>query len=254
MRHVGNVDGCGGEECQGSDSEDYCVCCGEPVRDHSIIICAECGVEDSWNNPEHDEDNDEYDHEYEATDGVYCGCCCPGEVCWSCEHAQEGSLEGMGIYPALQEWIYENFERGGGRSASWRAWFDFHTEHGNIVLRWLELGFTEVHWPDGFGGDKWGFIARVAYEYATGEMSAHAFMDRCWTLHHNGGNIFDKMYNDFQINRMLRWQAEDQYARLIRHASPLVRDLWIVRPYILAEATDRDPVWLGVNVPTGVEW
>lgn len=258
MRHAAGGEGCEGYECSGEADPDLCQCCGY-YRDenHDDDLCSYCGEPEAHS--QHDECDCEddckcdYDHAFDQQ--WYCDCFCETELCYACQSAEGGELRIEGLAPDLEEWVrYNSGGSEGGRDGAWREWLEYHDANGARALKQLQLGFAAFGWPGGYGGDAWSFIARVAYEYQSGQMSAHAFMDRCWTLHHNGGNVFDKMYDSYTLDRLLAHQANDKYHKLAARASREVRELWAIRPYVLSDSLDRDPAWLGREIPVGVEW
>lgn len=259
MRHAGGAgDGCEGYECSQMDDPYLCECCGYYEDENHAPSCSYCGFpEDDDMHMECECEEEEgcscdYDHDYE--EAYWCDCFCPTRLCYMCESAQNGDIRIDGLHSTLEDWVLsESGGSEGSRGDSWGSFLHFHDKYGAKALKWLSDGFEEDGWPGGYGGEAWAFIARVAYEYQTGKMSAHAFMDRCWTLHHNGGNVFDKMYDSYTLDRLLMFQAQDKYGPLARVASPDVKDLWVIRPYVLSEAIDRDPVWLGLTLPE-VAW
>ena len=256
MRHALGGEGCEGSECNGYSSEN-CECCGyDEDENHQPGICNYCG--EDQDDPQHDECECEgecscnFDHEYDEQ--WYCDCYCPSEMCYACELAEAGDLR-VDIDGDLADWV--RLHSGGSeasRGDAWAEWLEYHDANGSRALRDLWLGFEADGWASGYGGEAWALIARYAYEYQAGKISAHAFMDRCWTLHHNGGNVFDKMFDSYSLDRQLMHQANDNYEYLTRSASPQVRDLWIIRRYVLSDSLGRSPEWLGRELPVGVEW
>lgn len=253
LRHYGGgSSGCDGWSCEGIDGpeEGTCSCCGYDEDGHENY-CRICGGAEGMCEFEEDEEGNEVEHDEDPANDAGCECYCPYEgLCYDCEQSQEcGSLDDL---PGK---LYQlDFYHGDDRSEAWEEWHQFHEVHGNKALRWMEQAFRQEAWEEGYGGDSWAFIVQVAAEYAEGKMTAHAFMDRCWTLHHNGGNVFDKMYDDYTINRILRKQANDDYRFLVRYASPEAASLWEIRTFVLSDSLDRDPVWMGRSIPQGVEW
>ena len=62
------------------------------------------------------------------------------------------------------------------------------------VLRCVEYGFYHAKWSAGYGGPKWGVIARVLRRFIEGQYSPEIMLDIGWALAHNGGPIFNKGY------------------------------------------------------------
>jgi hypothetical protein len=90
------------------------------------------------------------------------------------------------------------------------AWWDFmklYEEHGVDVLYDAADVFIRVPWSSGFGGLSWGTAARMTADYLTGSISRRVFIDRCWTLQHNGGCIFNKYWDVTALTFALQVQS-----------------------------------------------
>lgn len=118
---------------------------------------------------------------------------------------------------------------GNGRGLAWREWARMYEEEGAPLLKDCAEVFTKWMWVDGYGGKKWGEATEFAHLFANGKMTASAFLDRVWTLEHNGGNLFNKYYtvNTNQLRTVLETQAADDqvYTNLRKHASRYTREL-----------------------------
>src|SRR5438128_860882 len=118
-----------------------------------------------------------------------------------------------------------------GRTAAWARWAEFRQQYGPVATRWMAETFELPAWGRageklGIGGPKWGTCARLVYDYEVGDITAQTFIDRAWTMEHNGGNIFNKLYvtcgND--LMRVLETQHTRPYDELARQSS--VEGLW----------------------------
>ncbi len=78
-----------------------------------------------------------------------------------------------------------------------------------------------------YGGDAWAPIARLMAQHADGMMSDRLFVDRCFTLEHNNGCLFDKFFDTWDMRSTLNAQAEGDLATLVTRASAQVRRLWV---------------------------
>jgi hypothetical protein len=134
----------------------------------------------------------------------------------------------------LQKW-------GGGdqtRSAGWNDWWQL--AHGDLAT-WMaecaEAFFSECWGGGGFGGPKWGTAAALVADYLNGVVTTRLFLDRCWSLQHNGGCIFNKFYvmhtktinghNVHTLMHVLDQQSKDKYNHLCEQfASDYVAELW----------------------------
>jgi hypothetical protein len=252
--------GCEGWNCSGEESR-YCDCCGEgPGYHDQPDKCRDCGLEKH--------EHKETEHEWgvpmpcgnSPSDFVSgydpCGCYCPASICSECENAA-GADDSWAdnVDERVAEWITEN--SGGGRNGAWGEWLAFHKSYGPQALVGAHQVFDREWDGGGYGGSAWASIARVARDYALGKMSARIFMDRFWTLQHNGGNVFDKLYGSTDRSNLmqaLEHQAHDNYTFLNRWTTQQTRSLWAQRDFHRFDMFDRDPVWLGRELPDRLEW
>jgi hypothetical protein len=65
------------------------------------------------------------------------------------------------------------------------------------------------------GGHMWATAARLARDYYAGVLNTQTFIDRCWSLQHNNGSLFNKIYRTDHLNSVLEWQAQEQYDLLV---------------------------------------
>jgi cyclophilin family peptidyl-prolyl cis-trans isomerase len=92
-----------------------------------------------------------------------------------------------------------------------------------------------------YGGDAWAPIAGLMARYADGELSDRVFIDQCFTLEHNNGCLFDKVFDTWDIQATLQAQARGDVATLGVHASAEVRRL--LRRHLAAGRPERNPLW-----------
>lgn len=75
-----------------------------------------------------------------------------------------------------------------------------------------EHAFRNGGWGTSFGGSAWADIALQMVKYLRGDMSLMMAADRCWTLVHNDGPIFNKGFyfclHDAWLTGVLEWQAK----------------------------------------------
>lgn len=91
-----------------------------------------------------------------------------------------------------------------GRSNTWAWWRAMGDKYGRAQL--IEdaiVLFDDYGWSAGYGGEKWAEAARILLARENGTLDARTFVDRCFTLQHNGGSFLDK----------LRWAQDGTLAR-----------------------------------------
>ena len=115
-------------------------------------------------------------------------------------------------------------------------WPKFVEKHGPDVLIAAANIFSEYTWEHGYGTRAWGSAAVFVHAYITGNMSKRAFLDRCWTLQHNSGCIFNKFYQVGEGGKELKYVLDAQhcndYNEVVLYASAPVRHLWNEYKYI----------------------
>lgn len=114
----------------------------------------------------------------------------------------------------------------GSRTGAWDAWMQFRKSHAESILDLVVEVFDNREWSSGYGGKKWGDCAKVLRDYRAGKLSDQSFVDRCWTLQHNGGSLFNKLYECGGLLDVLETQKHKPYDVLAAMASVDVRSLW----------------------------
>lgn len=95
---------------------------------------------------------------------------------------------------------------------SYTAHLDNHPDiNAYLYMLANEQQFRHGGWSGAFGGKKWADISIEIVRYLAGESSAMIAADRCWTLVHNTGPIFNKgfyfEYHDNDLMNVLEAQA-----------------------------------------------
>ncbi len=122
---------------------------------------------------------------------------------------------------------YLSAHSGGSRSGAWKTWLVLVAKEGSEMLLEAADAFDDYAWNKSYGGPNWAIAARVAYEYHKNVISKRVFIDRCWTLQHNGGCIFNKFYGGMGgLKAVLETQATEPYTALVPSASKYVKELW----------------------------
>lgn len=116
------------------------------------------------------------------------------------------------------------------RAAGWGVWYTLAKRNKAQYMYDCAKSFNKPGiWGDSFGGKKWGFASKLVADYFAGVITPHSFVDRVWTLQHNGGPLFNKYYEGLdKLNRVLAIQAEGNYLKLAsNYASGYVATLWL---------------------------
>lgn len=82
----------------------------------------------------------------------------------------------------------------GGRESMWDFWHHLGEKIGRTALLAdaVEI-FGCDSWSGSYGGPKWQTIARTALQRETGELDARTFVDRVFSMQHNGGSLLNKI-------------------------------------------------------------
>lgn len=124
------------------------------------------------------------------------------------------------------------------RSRAWAGWAAIREAVGVEALADAAVLFREFR-GGSYGGENWAMACDTLYAYETGKMSNKTFLDRMFTLQHNGGALLNKvswdnsnpMGHDVYAlqNRILPAHGESpnpDYSILLSVASNEVRELF----------------------------
>ena len=104
------------------------------------------------------------------------------------------------------------------------GWPPFRRQANSDAYRLAEAAFLGPGAE--YGGDAWAPVARLLAQHADGTLSDRLFIDRCFTLEHNNGCLFDKFFDTWDMLATLDAQAEGDLSALATRASAQVRRLW----------------------------
>jgi len=148
-----------------------------------------------------------------------------GELRYTCGHVGDVT----GLHPALLAELRNT--QHGSRHEAWDGWAGVRQEHGADALLWAEKAFKAFGQVSTYGGYKWAYIAEVVRKYVTGEYTPLLFVDMCWSLEHNGGQFFGKLWNTNTLQSVLdankHWSEGEATPELLMiKASPMVREFY----------------------------
>lgn len=148
------------------------------------------------------------------------------------------------------------------RSSAWCGWKALYDKAGTDIL--IDMADLFDEFDDGsYGGPPWANAARILHSRLTGQlgptehMNKRMFIDRVWTLEHNGGCFLNKLSwamsnkKGWQLDyiiRVLNAHAADEpdFKLLLKVASDTVRQLYgEYHGAVVAVATAR-----GIDPPT----
>jgi hypothetical protein len=138
------------------------------------------------------------------------------------------------------------------RGTAWLVWGVIRRAWGLDALALAQETFELPGWRGAFGGEAWGSITSVLLAYLERRISDRIFVDRCFSLEHNGGCVFNKIYDTRTVGAVLEAHGEDDYSTLRVHASKEIERLWRRREFL--DRAEHDPIWYGApNYPDTLE-
>jgi hypothetical protein len=129
------------------------------------------------------------------------------------------------------------------RGTAWVVWGVVRRAWGLRALELAEHTFELPGWRGAFGGDAWASIVSVLRAYLEKRINERIFVDRCFSLEHNGGCVFNKLYDTRTVKAVLEAHGDDDYSTLRAHASKEIERLW--RRHSLLVRLEYDPTWYG---------
>jgi len=123
-----------------------------------------------------------------------------------------------------------------------------------VAASWLVDVFNAKGWSGGFGGKAWKGIAVVAHAYETTQWLGESFgprefLDRAFSLQHNGGTMFNKCeWADSvgNVQKVLDAHANSDWAKLHKHASQNTQSL-VAKYLTVCDVEDHNKL-LGIKV------
>lgn len=94
------------------------------------------------------------------------------------------------------------------------------------VVRWMKESFKDSGWEEDYGGYAWAQCADVALSYIDNELTDLQFVDRIWTLEHNGGSFINKWHWNYgNIHKILDAHHEGRFDILYQYSSQETKGL-----------------------------
>jgi hypothetical protein len=130
------------------------------------------------------------------------------------------------------------------RGTAWVVWGVVRRAWGLHALELAQHTFELPGWRGAFGGEAWASIVSVLRAHLEGRINERIFVDRCFSLEHNGGCVFNKLYDTRTVSTVLEAHGDDDYVTLRSHASKEVKRMW--RRHLFLERQQHDPIWFGL--------
>jgi hypothetical protein len=113
------------------------------------------------------------------------------------------------------------------RATCWWYWRRFRERHGTVALQWVSDCYAaDDGWGGGgYGGHKWKQCTDALLWYEQKKIPGEVFVDLAFSLEHNGGSVFNKVWGSVD-KTLLDAKFEGDYDVLLPHASASVRALY----------------------------
>jgi len=135
-------------------------------------------------------DLDKYAKELAATFANYLDMAVGGEIRYGsqeCENVTE-------LLPRIAE-RYSKKDARSSRGKAWHEWKELRDDYGVSILREAEDALFEGDWDGNLGGPMWGECAKTLRLYEEGELPDVVFVDQAFSLEHNNGCVFNKLWS-----------------------------------------------------------
>jgi len=136
--------------------------------------------------------------------------------------------------------IDERISPAPSRGTAWAAWYELRQELGDSILEEAEDALLNGQWHNSaIGGPAWGKCVSLLRMYLNEDIPPAVFVDQAFSLEHNGGYIFNKLWDvtnldsvltckfNGELDKMLKFlPLNEQYARQVerRFAPKLMRE------------------------------
>ena len=127
---------------------------------------------------------------------------------------------------------YKQFDglKQGSRSIARRDWRERRLSKGINLLRGGSDNFHNGGWGGGYGGPAWGAIIDLLIAHLEGKVSNTLFVDQALALEHNGGQVFNKLYQYWvqdSLKEVLDANLNQNWERLLKYGSPWARKIFM---------------------------
>ena len=118
---------------------------------------------------------------------------------------------------------FAGLTKGTTRSIARRDWRVRRLTQGHSLLTRGRDNFLQAKWKGGYGGPRWGNIAKLLVQHLASNLSPTLFVDQALALQHNGGQVFNKIdsyWNQGSLQAVLNANLEEDWPTLLEYASP----------------------------------
>jgi hypothetical protein len=112
------------------------------------------------------------------------------------------------------------------RPWAWEAWKPIYDHVGPQVILDLIPYFLEM--SGSFGGEAWATVCRIVHSRLVGELPPRLFVDRCFTLQHNSGCFFNKVFSVRNMDAVLPLHGLDTFPvqEMLSYCGPEIVAIW----------------------------
>lgn len=102
---------------------------------------------------------------------------------------------------------------GQSRTVVWHNWYNVRQLCGTIALNWCIMSHMTSK-RSGYGGVLWANCANLVRKLELGQISKMFFMDQALSLHHNSGNVFNKLWEVSYLQTVLNHAFQGHIEKL----------------------------------------
>jgi hypothetical protein len=158
-----------------------------------------------------------------------------------------------GMFPPELDEFFGTASSFGDREDGWERWWEVYQKYGEQASAWA-VDIFNMPWGASYGGPSWAAIAKAQYAYKFNKDIKNGprfFMNQAWTLQHNGGCVFNKLYSTSGLYQVLEAQKKKSYDNLVtQYSSPRMKRLWRAAKAFRHQAImeEHDPAWYGAMI------
>ncbi|KKL95944.1 hypothetical protein LCGC14_1849500, partial [marine sediment metagenome] len=157
-------------------------------------------------------DLEEYARELAAVFSNYLDMAIGGEI----RYGSESNEDVRALLPRITARYSERDARS-SRGRAWYEWKELRDDYGTSILQEAETALFEGDWEGNLGGPMWGECAKTLRLHEEGEYNDIVFVDQAFSLEHNNGCVFNKLWNTKGLKTILSAVFEGHIDKIVGH-------------------------------------
>ncbi len=156
-------------------------------------------------------DLEKYAKELATVFGAYLDMAIGGEIRYG-SHKCEGVTE---LLPRIAG-RYQDRDVRQSRGKAWFEWKELRDEYSTSILQEAEDALFQGDWEGNLGGPMWGECAKTLRMHEEGEYNDIVFVDQAFSLEHNNGCVFNKLWQTGGLKGILNSVFEGKIDEIVR--------------------------------------